>query len=360
MSCVWIITRHIVFIFFLFFNSQVFCKDSKNIETVKMTDQKEEKDIVKKGTSENSHVVEVKETNDNFGDLNDAFYNFDDFNMLNKEIKKEIIPLTFSISKVLCSFYVKKVETGIRADEYYKEHFVKNKFLFFSGEYSVDAFFKLSKAHKSLWDSALRRKPNNKIFTYIRDRFTISVGAFLNKEKVLNHFKYRIEYGESKSKKDVFVEHSFDVFRAGPAFKLSWDSDFSRTFFVSFMISAGVQINNGLFSCPCACKHTSVFLKHNYGGTLNQGEATQEYFKEDFKTRWWYVMFNLEFGYRFVSVFLRFFTPVCSEDVDSQVVFGEDAGIISTMISGGKIGKEDKKIVPLGNWIVSIGVSLSL
>ena len=288
---------------------------------------------------------------DIFGDDNILFFNNAQINNFAN------IPVSLSFYLTLINYNlgcIKKSEKN--------EFFRRN---IFNINYSILLSYKFTTLHKKMWNSFLNKKPNNKVLTYIRDHFIPKLGLFFEKGVYNNYYSYKIKaYKETNSDfKDFETKVGIPLLRLGPTIQLTWLKDEAGMINASFMFSAGWQSN--IYTRGCCCFHNKdiwLYVNSDFTGINTIGVNTYAKKIQNFNLRNYYIMFHLEFGFYFLKLFTRFYSPI-SKSNDTSFKFLEMFNDEGCEIKDAKNNNETKdmsKKLNFDKWTMSWGISLSL
>ena len=268
------------------------------------------------------------------------------------------IPISFSYYLTLIDYNLKCIPKDQR-DNYFTKNII-------NVNSSVVVLYKFTSLHKKMWNSFLVKRPENKGLIYIRDHFIPKLGIFFEKGGYKNYYSYKIkDNNDDNSKyKDIESTVRIPIVRLGLAFQFTWLKDESGIINSSLLISGGWQTNYYKQGCCCFhCKDNNwVDVSSDFYGVNKVGINNYSKNISGFKMRPWYFMVHLEFGFYFLKLFTRFYSPISSSD-STNMSFLDFFKMDNCSIKGKKDSdmKQDvSKKLNFDKWTMSWGISLSL
>ena len=227
--------------------------------------------------------------------------------------------------------------------------------------------YKLQTLHKKLWNKCLDKKPENKALIYIRDHFDPKFGLYFEKNSYSNYYPFRIKDKNDDNKKDykdTEVSISIPILRLGLILQLTWTKDESGMINSTLMFSVGWQTN--FYKNGCSMFHRKDIWLHsdsNFYGLDNNGISHNAILCKEFKLKSYYLMFHIDFGFYFIKIFTRFYSPIGNKNVHSfkylERYYSDKIDIKDKKLDS-KLSKESSKKFNFDNWTMTWGISLSL
>ena len=292
-----------------------------------------------------------KDFKDLFGD--------DDLLFLNNNKLNGLIDIPISLS-----FYISLLNYNLDCiDKNHKNDFFSKKI--FNLNFSTLILYKFTRLHKKMWNSFLNKKPENKVLIYIRDHFIPKLGLYFEKGVYNNYYSYKIKSDkDTKSNfKDFETIVGIPILRLGPVIQFTWLKDEAGMLNASFIFSCGWQTN--LYSLGCCCVHNkNIWLYVNSDFTGINSIGVNNYAKKinDFNLKNYYLMLHFEFGFYFIKVFTRFYSPLSNSNNTSFSFLDlfKDDGCEIRDNKDNEIKKDTTKKLNFNKWTMSWGFSLSL
>ena len=341
-------------------------KDKNNISKDIKDENLKSNDNVLKNFERINDTSNDKDNNKKIDDL--LFFDDDEeFNELfgdeamfleNNKIPFFFFLISFSYYLTLINYNLKSIPKDQR-----NNYFSKNIANFNS---SVIILYKFTNLHKSLWNKFLVKKPNNKALIYIRDHFVPKIGIFFEKGDYRNYYSYKVKNkNDDNSKyKDTESNIGISILRLGLALQNTWLYDEPGMINCSIMISSGWQTNYHKQGCFCLhCKDENwLDISSNFYDVNAVGANYYVKKINDFKLNQWYFMVHLEFGFYFIKIFTRFYSPI-SKSNSTNMSFLDFFKMDNYDIKDQKNNDMSQNVFKKLNfdkWTMSWGISLSL
>lgn len=356
-------------------------KDNSNIKSTSNIDVNNEKKVIKTtvDNKENGNNKEIIRSLDKVNKLSEDLNkngNIDDLLFLDEDDDlKELFGndvlfldnnnLPFLNIPISVSYYLTLIDYNLkRVDKDQRNNYFSKNILYLNSSYIV--LYKFTTLHKKIWDSFLAKRPNSNSIKYIRDHFVPSVGIFFEKASYGNYYSYKIKKGsdDDSKYKDIESTVTVPIIRLGPVIKFTWTKDETNVINSSFMVSAGFQTNFYKNGCCCFhCKDTNwVNINSDFYSINKVGVNSYSKNIDNFKMNHYYVMFHLEFGFYFIKIFTRFYTPISSSN-STNMTFLDFFKMDDCSIKDGKdndMNQNVSKKLNFDKWSMSWGLSLSI
>ena len=266
----------------------------------------------------------------------------------------DLIPVSFSS---YMSFFNFNLSCSKGDDYFYKGIFNFN--------YATVVTYKLKSLHKYIWNKFLEKKPENKALIYIRDHFEPKVGLYFEYGSYSNYYPYKIgNQGDDDDKlKKTETTVKIPLLRIGPCVQMTWIKDDTGMINSSIIFSFGWQTN--LYKNGCSCFHHKdiwVDLETDQYGVNDLGVLKCTKVFRDFNLKSYYLLINLDFGFYFIKVFARFYSPIASKSTSSikfMDQFYSDNVLYKDIKSNIKFDKDISKLFNFDSWTLTFGVSLA-